>query len=337
MSAKSWQQLEMRQLQYFMEVVSETGDKKSFSRAAERLDVEQSYLSKTIAALEAALNVALFDRTRRPPVLTVAGKVFLTELQLAVAALERAVTRAQEASRGESGKLVVVVNTAIANSLLPEILKTFRAQYPNVELELRSMTLEAMMQGLRDTSIDVGFEHLPNPYSDDATLNFLPLVQESFVVALPEHHPLATRSHIPLQALKHEPLILPPLEAVPSYGVVLAQFEQMGFKPTVLETIKATWMVINLSLVAAGAGVSILPDNVQTLQRQGVVYRELQDAPLARQIAVVWRRADLKVLLQPSRTDAILLRQFLTVVQAIAKPPAVARALHQAQLDQNQS
>lgn len=317
MTLRPWNQLEMRQLQYFMELAAETGDKKSFSKAAERLDVEQSYLSKTIAALEAALSVELFDRTRRPPILTVAGKVFLAELQLAVTALERAVSRAQEASRGEIGKLVVVVNTAIANSLLPEILKTFRDSYPNLELELRSMTLEEMRQGLRDTSIDVGFEHLPNPYFEDATLNFLSILQESFVVALPENHPLAVRSQIPLQALKDEPLILPPLDAVPSYTVILSQFEQMGFKPTVLETVKATWMVINLSLVAAGAGVSILPDNVQTIQRQGVVYRELQDAP-ARQIAVVWRRADLKALLQPSPTDSILLRQFLLVVQEIA-------------------
>lgn len=317
MTLRPWHQLEMRQLQYFMELVAETGEKKSFSKAAERLDVEQSYLSKTIAALETALSVELFDRSRRPPILTVAGKVFLAELQLAVTALERAVIRAQEASRGEIGKLVVVVNTAIANSLLPEILKTFRVRYPNLELELLSMTLEEMRQGLRDTSVDVGFEHLPNPYFEDATLNFLPIVQESFVVALPENHPLAARSKMPLQALKHEPLILPPLDAVPSYAVILSQFEQMGFKPKLLETVKATWMVINLSLVAAGAGVSILPDNVQTIQRQGVVYRELQDAP-TRQIAVVWRRADLNDLLQPSSTDSILLRQFLLVVQEIA-------------------
>jgi DNA-binding transcriptional LysR family regulator len=73
--------------------VAETGEKKSFSRAAERLDVEQSYLSKTISALEAALRVELFDRSRRPPVLTAAGKVFLAELQPATNALERAVTR----------------------------------------------------------------------------------------------------------------------------------------------------------------------------------------------------------------------------------------------------
>ncbi|MEH2167687.1 MAG: LysR family transcriptional regulator [Nostoc sp.] len=319
MSLRPWNQLEMRQLHYFMELVAETGDKKSFSKAAERLDVEQSYLSKTIAALEAALSVELFDRTRRPPVLTAAGKVFLTELRIATTALERAVTRAQEASRGEIGKLVVVVNTAIANSLLPDILKTFRDRYPNVELELRSMTIEEMIQGLRDNSIDVGFEHLPNPYSDDLTLNFLAIVQESFVVALPEHHPLTALSDIPLEALKHEQLILPPLDAVPSYQLVLSQFEQMGFKPTLLETVKATWMVINLSLVAAGAGVSILPDNVQTLQRQGVVYRELQDTPFTRQIAVVWRRADIKALLEPAPTDSILLRQFLMIVQEIAE------------------
>ncbi|MCF4968981.1 LysR family transcriptional regulator [Nostoc sp. CMAA1605] len=319
MTPKIWKHLEMRQLQYFMELVAEPGEQKSFSKAAVRLNVEQSYLSKTIAALEAALSVELFDRSRRPPVLSVAGKVFFTELRIAMTALEQAVTNSQEASRGEIGKLVVVVNTAIANSLLPDILKTFRDRYPKVELELRAMTIEEMIQGLRDTSINVGFEHLPNPYSDDSTLNFLPIMQESFVVALPESHPLAALNYIPLAALKHEHLILPPLEAVPSYKVLLSQFEMQGFKPTLLETVKATWMVINLSLVAAGAGVSILPDNVQTLQRQGVVYRELQDVPFARQIAVMWRRADLKDLLEPAPNDAILLRQFLLVVQEVAK------------------
>lgn len=314
-----WTELEMRQLQYFMEIAAEAGEKKSFSKAAGRLDVEQSYLSKTIAGLEAKLDVALFDRTRRPPVLTTAGKAFLAELQLAVAALERAVSRTREASRGEVGKLVVVVNTAIANSLLPDILKTFRESYPHVELELRSMTIEEMIKGLRDGSIDVGFEHLPNPYANDASLKFLPIIQESFVVALPEQHPLASRSHIPLQALKDEPLILPPIDASPSYEVVLSQFEQMGFQPILLQTVKATWMVINLSLVAAGAGVSILPDSIQMLQRQGVVYRKLQDIPIIRQIAVVWRRSDLKDLGQPTPTDSVLLRQFLKVVQAAAE------------------
>jgi len=315
----SWSQLEIRQLQYFMELVAEAGEKKSFSKAAERLDVEQSYFSKTIAALEETLGVKLFDRTRRPPVLTVAGKTFLSELKVAVTALERAVRQAHEASRGEIGKLVVVVNTAISNSLLPEILANFRGQYSNVELELQSMTIEEMIQGLRDGSIDVGFEHLPNPYSDDPNLNFLPILQEYFVVALPANHPLAARSHIPLQALKQETLILPPIDASPSYEVVLSQFEQMEFKPALLETVKATWMVTNLSLVAAGVGVSILPDNIQTLQRQGVVYRKLQDVPLLRHIAVVWRRTDLQDLSQPTPTDSVLLHQFLKVVQAAAK------------------
>lgn len=323
MSLQPWKQLEMRQLQYFMELTAEAGEKKSFSKAAERLNIEQSYLSKTIATLESTLNVELFDRTRRPPVLTAAGKVFLSELQIALTALEQAVRRSQEANRGAIGKLVVVVNTAIANSLLPDILKTFRQRHPNVELELRSMTIKEMIQGLRDASIDVGFEHLPNPYSDSPNLKFLPIAQESFVVALPANHPLAQQSHISLQALKDEPLILPPIDAVPSYEVVLSQFDQIGFKPRLLETVKATWMVINLSLVAAGAGISILPDNVQTLQREDVVYRKLQDALLSRQIAVVWRQADLQDLLHPAPTDSILLRQFLAVVQAAAENRAI--------------
>lgn len=319
MNLQSLSQLEMRQLQYFMELVAEEGEKKSFSKAAVRLDVEQSYLSRTIRELEDALGVKLFDRSRRPPVLTAAGKVFLEDLQPAFTSLDRAVTRAQETNRGEIGKLVVVVNTAIANSLLPDILKTFHQRYPNVELELRAVTIEEMIQGLRDKSIDIGFEHLPNPYSQAPSLNFLAIIQESFIVVLPEHHPLAAQSRIPLKALEKEPLILPPLDAVPSYETVLSLFEQAGLQPKLVQNVKATWMVINLSLVAAGVGVSILPNNVQTLQRKGVVYREIQDAQLSRQIAVVWRREDLKDLSKPAQTNAIVLCQFLKVVQEVAR------------------
>jgi DNA-binding transcriptional LysR family regulator len=96
-------------------------------------------------------------------------------------------------------------------------------------------------------------------------------------------------------------------------------FSQIGFKPVLLESVKATWMVINLSLVAAGAGLSILPDNIQMLQRRGVVYRKLQDISLIRYIAVVWRQTDIKDVLQPAPNDLILLRQFLNVVQEAAE------------------
>ncbi|HEY9640745.1 MAG TPA: LysR substrate-binding domain-containing protein, partial [Coleofasciculaceae cyanobacterium] len=75
----------------------------------------------------------------------------------------------------------------------------------------------------------------------------------------------------------------------------------------------------------AGVGVAILPDSVQKLQRQGVVYRTLQDMPLIRQIAVVWRRTDLKDLLKPASADSILLRQFLRVVQAATEKESLSR------------
>lgn len=319
MAIRYWHQFEMRQLHYFSEVVAEPSEKKSFSKAAERLEIEQSYLSKTIAALETNLGVKLFDRSRRPPVLTVAGKAFAKELEQATIGLERSIARTQKANRGEVGKLVIVVNTAIANSLLPVILRTFRDRYPEVTLELKSMTIDDMTQGLRDGSVDVGFGHLPNPYAKDPSFNFLPIVPELFVVALPEQHPLATQSHITLQSLKNEPLILPPLSAVPSYAVVLSKFEQMGHQPTVIETVKATWIVVNLSLVAAGVGISILPDNVQTIQRQGVVYRNLEDDSLLRYIAVVWRRESSSEPPTALSTRSKVLHRFLITVQETAK------------------
>jgi DNA-binding transcriptional LysR family regulator len=295
---------ELRQMCYFMAVVEAENN---FSRAAERLDIEQPPLSQRIRALEKALKVELFDRKRRPLQLTEAGKVFLEETQLALTHIERAIARAQRASRGEIGHLAVGIGSSIANSILPDILRTFRDRFPEVELELRELTTERQIQELRDRRLDVGFENLPNPYEQDTSLHFLPIVREPLVIALPETHPLAAQTQIPLKALENEPFILPSLETVPFYKEILNVCEQAGFKPNAVQKVKATWMITVLSLVAAELGVAILPSNVQNLQRKGVVYRAIQDITLTKQIAVVWRQED----------SSVVLREFLKVIQEV--------------------
>jgi DNA-binding transcriptional LysR family regulator len=176
-----------------------------------------------------------------------------------------------------------------------------------VELELRELTTERQIQELRDRRLDVGFENLPNPYEQDTSLHFLPIVREPLVIALPETHPLAAQTQIPLKALENEPFILPSLETVPFYKEILNVCEQAGFKPNAVQKVKATWMITVLSLVAAELGVAILPSNVQNLQRKGVVYRAIQDITLTKQIAVVWRQED----------SSVVLREFLKVIQEV--------------------
>lgn len=291
---------------YFMAVVEAHNN---FSRAAERLHIEQPPLSQRIRALEKMLKVELFDRKRRPLQLTEAGRVFLEETRLALTHIERAITQAQRANRGEIGQLTIGVNSSIANSFLPDILRTSRSRFPEVKLVLRELTSSQQLQDLRDRRIDVGFERLPNSYENEANLRFIPIFQEPLVIALPETHPLAAHAQIPLQALADEPFILPPPELVPSYGEIINLCQQVGFSPKIVQ--EATWMVTVLSLVAGGVGVALLRANVQNLQRTGVVYRPILGENLTRQIAVVWRRDD----------SSVILHEFLKIIQDVTQFP----------------
>jgi DNA-binding transcriptional LysR family regulator len=286
------QQMELRYLRYFIAVAEEL----NFSRAAERLNIAQPPLSQQIKELEEKLGVQLFDRKKRPLQLTIAGEVFLEDAHLVIATLERAIRSVRRAGRGEVGRLVVAVNSSIANSVLPDILQSFRDRFPDVRLILREIASFQQAEEIRNQQIDVGFERLPSKNSNDPTLKFMPIFRESLVVALPKNHRLAAKTQISLEELANEPFVFPSTDLVPSYGQIISLCQDVGFYPNIVQ--EATWMITILSLVAGGVGVTLLPANAQNLQRTGVVYRPLEGQNLTRQIAVVWRRDDSSPILQ---------------------------------------
>jgi DNA-binding transcriptional LysR family regulator len=278
--------IELRQICYFL-AITEAGN--NFTRAAEYLHIDQPPLTQRIKALEKKLKIELFDRKRKPLQLTAAGKVFLEETQLALTSLDRAITKAQQAHRGEIGYLSIGIASSIANTLLPDILETFCDRFPDVELELRELTADQQIQAIQERRLNVGFEvfDLQKLGSD---LNVLPIIEESLVVAMPAAHPLATKQQIAVTDLATEKLILPSIDEFPFYQEFILYCERAGFQPQIVREVKATWLITILSLVVAKVGVAILPSNVQNLQRQGVVYRTIQSVNLNRQISAIWRR-----------------------------------------------
>lgn len=294
--------VELRQIYYFMTVV-QSGN--NFTAAASRLGIKQPPLSQSIQALEKMLaaqqaspsaEVELFNRRKRPFELTPAGQVFLEEAQLAFTHLERAIVQAGRASRGEVGRLIIGFNNSIANSILPSVLKNFKEKFPTVDLELREVAIEDEISLLKSNQLDVIFQRSPFVHGSDLELNFQTILDEYFIVALPEDHILARHPNIELKALQDCPIILPPLNILPFYENVIRHCQEVGFEPQILSTVTVTGVVAMLSLVAANVGVAILPNHVQTLRREGVVYRAIEqpksvteNAKLSRQIAVVSR------------------------------------------------
>jgi DNA-binding transcriptional LysR family regulator len=298
-------QLELRQICYFIAVV-EAGN--NFSQAADRLQIEQPPLSQRIRALEKALKVELFDRSRRPVQLTAAGQSFLKHAQRALIQLQEGMTEAQRASNGKIGRLAIGISSAISNTLLPDLLREFRQRCPDVELVLRELNTEQQIRDVRDRQLDIGFEQIPFSHHQDDHLVLLPVFQEEFVVVLPDTHPLATQSKISVKTLVQHPVLLPPAEGFPGYRELSDQFTQAGYPLTIIQNVKATWLMTILSLVSAGIGIAILPiSNVQNMQRVGSVYRSIEGLSVTRQLSAVWRQDNSSPVLQ----------EFLKVIEKV--------------------
>ncbi|MGB3536235.1 MAG: LysR substrate-binding domain-containing protein [Microcoleaceae cyanobacterium] len=302
---------ELRQICYFVLLVQANNN---FTEAAQRLGIKQPPFSQRIKALEQSLKtsknaveVKLLDRSKHPAELTESGKVFLAEVQLALMHLETAVTQAQRASIGQIGRLKIGMYTSFATSILPKILKTFKSRFPDVELELREIPVQQEIQLLKNHQVDVVFHNSTSLYDEDSGLDYLPILQEKFMLILPQNHPLANKNEISLSALKNEQIILPSLEVLPFYQQVIILCRQAGFEPNIVQNIHVTGIVTILSLVAAEIGVAILPDHGQVLYREDIIYRSIKETGLTREAVVVWRQND----------TSIVLRQFLNTIQEV--------------------
>jgi DNA-binding transcriptional LysR family regulator len=298
--------IELRQICYFIAI---TEAENSFSKAAASLYIETPALRQRIKSLEKRLKLQLFNYAQQPAKLTAAGEVFLAEIQITLASLDRAITRAKSADLGEIGFLSIGIASSISNTLLPDILRTFGEKFPGVKLELRELTADRQIQELTERRLDVGFEVIGN--LDRSQFNIMPILEESLIVALPVSHRLVTQSHIFLSDLATEKLILPSTAEFPFYQQFIAYCQQVGCELTIVENIKATWLVTILSLVVAAVGIAILPSNARILQREGVVYRTIEDVDLNRQISAIWRTDD--------RSPA--LHEFLQVVRELSIKP----------------
>jgi DNA-binding transcriptional LysR family regulator len=280
--------MELRHLRYFV-VVAEL---LSFSRAAEVLGIAQPPLGMQIKALEAELDVQLFDRATRPIQLTIAGQTFLQEARAILLQVDQATRTTQQVNQGYVGKLTLGIHNSFANTHLPELVAQFHQRFPHVRLEFREVTVAQELELLQNEQVDVVFHRSATVYQDETYFNSLPLLEEDFVLILPENHSFAAQSTIPLTALKGESLILPDIDALPFYRQVIDVCRQSGFEPKLDLSIRSGGLITLLSLVAVGMGLSVMPAHTQILHREGVVHRSIQGLSLKRYISLVWRRND---------------------------------------------
>jgi DNA-binding transcriptional LysR family regulator len=172
---------------------------------------------------------------------------------------------------------------------LPEVIRSYRAARPGVELTLLELTSVEQIAALKEGRIDAGFGRIP---FDDPALDRQLLRNEKLIAAVPANHPVLARAgSLALAALAAEPLIVYPKAPRPSYAdQVLSLFRDAGLKPPSVHEVRE--LQTALGLVAAEAGVCLVPASVETLRRDNVAYRPLDAVQAVSPIILSSRKGD---------------------------------------------
>jgi DNA-binding transcriptional LysR family regulator len=292
--------MELRHLRYFVAVAEEL----HFRRAAQRLHMSQPPLSQQIRQLEEEVGVQLLTRNQHRVELTASGAAFLDRAREILDAVEAAALEARRVQRGEVGRLAVGFVGSATYSFVPELLGAFRRQHGDVALRLHELGTTEQLRQLENGRIDIGFVR---PRQPRAGLSIEPVYAEPVMVALPDLHPLAAAPQVHIQDLTGEPLVLLTRAGSPGLRETLEQIpDQLGGEEVIVQEVAEMQTVIGL--VAAGVGISLVPESVRALQRCGVTYRPLaEDAPSV-ELAVAWRTGD----------DSPVLAAFLALTRAMA-------------------
>ncbi len=290
--------MELRHLRYFLVVAEEL----HFGRAASRLQITQQPLSRQIQALELELGVQLFYRTKRRVELTLSGRWLLGEARRILADLDQTLDTLKRIDQGTLGQLQIGFSPFTLYGLLPDLLKQFRALYPDVELTLQELCTEDQVEALITRRLDVGLLHPPLRHS---ALQVHPLSSDPLILALPDSHPLADQHQISLASLASDPWLLHPRAEGPVlFDQLISLFQAVGFSPEIAHYVSKPQTV--LGLVSAGIGLALVPACLKNLQRTGVIYKPLVQ-PTPRLESALAYRVD---------SSSPLLQAFLALIEA---------------------
>ncbi|GGF34116.1 transcriptional regulator [Aliidongia dinghuensis] len=278
--------MDLRHLRYFVAVADEL----HFGRAAERLGIQQPPLSQQIQALEKELGARLFERGSRKVALTPIGALFLVEARATLAQAERAVAVVRRARDGEIGEIRLGFTASSPfTPVMPQVIYAFRRRFPEVHLKLVGMTTREQLAALAARQLDLAFVRSPfAPIPPEVAA--LTVVADRLMLVCRTEHPLAALPVVPVAAIANEPFIMFERDAGTGlWDQVVAICADHGFSPTVAQEAREAPTLIGL--VAAGLGITILPDSLRRVQVEGVVYRPL-DTPLAASTVLLAHRRD---------------------------------------------
>jgi DNA-binding transcriptional LysR family regulator len=293
--------MELRHLRYFIAVAEE----QHITRAAERLGMQQPPLSQQIRALERELDVQLLHRKPRGVELTDAGSAFLADARAILSHIDHAFATTKRAARGEQGEVAVgFTSSAPFHPFVPRIIRAYRDAFPRVSLTLEEGGTTELIDDLRNERIDAAF--IRTAIANQEGIAVSALLEEAMVLALPRGHALSRRKNaVAMRALAGETFVVYRRHSGPGlYDAILTACNAAGFSPRIGQ--EAPRIVSTLNLVAAGLGISLVPESLQRMHMDGVIFRRLAGAAQP--------RAPLHLASRRGETSASV-RRFLELVR----------------------
>ena len=302
--------MELRHLRYFTAVVACKG----YREASRRLHIAQPSISEAVSDLEDELGLKLFLRTHRNARLTPEGEIFYADAVRILQQAETAILTAKRAAQGKVGRLSIGFIGSATLSFLPDLIRRYKLEYPNVKLVLHDLypveLHQAWERGEIDIAITRSLEHSKN-------LQSRVLLRDPLVAVLPRSRKLKSKK-IRLADLANERFILFHRKGAPAvFDTIVGACRSQGFSPRVEN--EPNSMQTILSLVEAEEGVAIVPASSSSLRSNGVQFIRLVPGNLYLDLIVAWPLGEASAVLRTfldflsANEDAIRAKAELTL------------------------
>ncbi len=260
--------MEWNQLHYFQTVAN----LEHFTRAAESLMVSQPALSRSMARLEEELGVPLFDRHGRTVSLNRYGHIFLKRVNRALLEIAEGQKEIQDLVNPSSGTVSLGFIHSQGTNLVPDLIGSFRKQYPAITFQLFQNTSRLILDQLEAAEAD--FCLCTQPAGREG-IKWTELYTEKLFVIVPKEHRLANRASIKLNEVAEDPFILVK-KGNGLREITDRLIREAGFTPNV--TFEGEELTTVASLVAANLGVAIIP------HLRGLDLKNLAELPVSEPI-----------------------------------------------------
>jgi DNA-binding transcriptional LysR family regulator len=273
--------MDFEQLRTFMEV----SRLRSFSRAAEKLNVTQPAISAQIRTLENEVGARLFDRDGGKVTFTAAGKLFEPFAEHCLQCHSHIVVAVGELHRTPRGEISVSANEATSLYVLPAVFAQFKRQYSRVGLSIVRADRVRTLESILSREVDFGVVSLP---VRDARLTVDIVHRDEIVLVAPGNHPLTQRHIVKLEDILPHPLLLP--KQGRQRELIEELFRTNDAEPRVAMEVESSELLKRL--IAAGLGIGFLPrSNVREDTKSGELkIVSVEGVRLNRELALVYRK-----------------------------------------------